>query len=148
MLSEALSELFERDLRRLKGEISAFKDESAIWHTSGAVSNSPGNLVLHLVGNLNHYIGAVLGDSGYIRKREAEFARKHVARQTLLEQIDVTRQVVLKTLAGIPDDDLAKTYPLEVLGKTDMSTGFFLCHLSTHLNYHLGQVNYHRRLVD
>ncbi len=75
---ETLSQLFLRDLEKLKTEISSFKDEKKIWEISGEIKNSAGNLCLHLCGNLQHFIGAVLGNSGYIRNRDAEFSRKNV----------------------------------------------------------------------
>ena len=56
------------------------------------------------------------------------------------------RPIVISTLANLSDEDFAKTYPIEVFGQP-MTTGYFLTHLATHLNYHLGQINYHRRLV-
>jgi uncharacterized damage-inducible protein DinB len=148
MLINTLVELFDRDLDRLKKELSAWRDESNLWYTAGDVKNSAGNLVLHLVGNLNHFIGAVLGDSGYIREREKEFSQKNIARSDLLEQVELTKKVVIDTLSALAPARLEKSYPLEVLGKKDMTTAFFLIHLSTHLNYHLGQMNYLRRLCD
>jgi len=148
MLQETLIELFERDLGRLKAEVLAYRDESKLWHIDGEIKNSAGNLVLHLVGNLNHFIGATLGKAGYIRDREREFATKNIARGDLVEQIDATMRVIRETLAGLSAEDLGKIYPLEVLGKKNMTTMFFLVHLTTHLNYHLGQINYHRRLCD
>ena len=73
-----LLQLFQRDLEKLKTEISSYKDEKKIWVISGEVKNSAGNLCLHLCGNLQHFIGAVLGNSGYVRNRDAEFTRKNV----------------------------------------------------------------------
>ena len=60
-----ISQLLQRDLEKLKTEISSFKDEKKIWEISGEVKNSAGNLCLHLCGNLQHFIGAALGNSGY-----------------------------------------------------------------------------------
>jgi len=144
---ETLKQLFLRDLEKLKTEISFFKDESNLWEISGVIKNSSGNLCLHLCGNLQHFIGAVLGNSGYVRNRDAEFSRKDVPIRELMAEIELTVKVVQKTLQELKEDDLQKTYPINVLG-FEMTTEFFLTHLTTHLNYHLGQINYHRRLLD
>jgi uncharacterized damage-inducible protein DinB len=146
-MTNTLSKLFLRDLEKLKTEISSFKDEKNIWKISGDIKNSSGNLCLHLCGNLQHFIGAVLGNSGYVRNRDAEFARKDVPIRDLVAEIELSAKVVQKTLLELNEDELQKTYPINVLG-FEMTTEFFLTHLTTHLNYHLGQINYHRRLLD
>jgi len=144
---QILSQLFLRDLEKLKTEISSFKDEKKIWEISGDVKNSAGNLCLHLCGNLQHFIGAVLGNSGYIRNRDAEFSRKNVPIRELMAEIELTTKAVEKSLKELKEEKLEEIFPINVFGY-EMTTGFFLTHLATHLNYHLGQVNYHRRLID
>lgn len=144
---QTLNQLFHRDLEKLKTEITSFKDEKIIWEISGDIKNSAGNLCLHLCGNLQHFIGAVLGNSGYIRNRDAEFSRKDVPLKELVDEIELTMKVVEKTLKNLPEGILEKTYSINVFGY-EMTTEFFLTHLTTHLNYHLGQINYHRRLLD
>jgi uncharacterized damage-inducible protein DinB len=146
MLRKVLIELYERDLAKLKSEIEQYDQEADLWKTTEGISNSAGNLCLHLTGNLNHFFGGVLGESGYARDRDAEFASKNVSREKMLADIDATLDVVRSTLAGLTENDLDKPYPIEVFGHP-LTTGFFLVHLTTHLNYHLGQINYHRRLV-
>ncbi|QHS59763.1 DinB family protein [Chitinophaga agri] len=142
-----LRQLFNRDLIKLKSEISLYQQETAIWKTDANIANSAGNLCLHLVGNLNTYIGAQLGMSGYIRDREAEFSVKDVPRSELLQKIADTITIVDHTLAGLTATQLEEEYPIVVFdGKT--TTGYMLMHLATHLAYHLGQINYHRRLLD
>lgn len=146
MLKEILIELYERDLNKLKTEIEQFENEADLWKTSGAVTNSAGNLCQHLTGNLQHFFGAVLGDTGYVRDRDAEFAEKDTTRADLLADIDAALASVKNTLAKLTEEDFEKTYPVEVFGQP-MTTGSFLTHLTTHFNYHLGQINYHRRLL-
>jgi uncharacterized damage-inducible protein DinB len=147
MLIQTLKALFLRDLEKLKEEIGLYRDEQAIWRTAEGISNSGGNLCLHLVGNLNNYIGAELGKTGYIRQRDLEFSLKDVPLAELLHMIDKTIEVVGATLDGLTNEQLAEEYPVLVFsGK--MSTEYFLVHLLTHLSYHLGQINYHRRLLD
>ena len=146
MLRKVLTELYERDLNKLRDEIAQYTDENDLWKTSDGISNSAGNLCLHLTGNLKHFFGAVIGGTGYVRDRDAEFANKNISRSEMLADIDATRNVVLSTLAGLTEEDLDKPYPIEVFGHP-MTTGYFVTHLATHFNYHLGQINYHRRLL-
>ena len=146
MITATLQKLYERDLSKLKEEIGLYTDEADLWKTSGAITNSAGNLTLHLIGNLRHFFGAVLGETGYVRDRDKEFSDGGVSRADLLAGIDQAAADVKLTLEKLTIDDLARTYPIEVFGHP-MTTEYFLVHLATHLNYHLGQINYHRRLL-
>lgn len=146
-MTGSLQSLFTRDLNKLKTEIESYQNEDTIWKTDKNISNSAGNLCLHLVGNLNNYIGAELGKSGYIRNRELEFSLKDVPRTELIQQIENTIEIVNSSLERLSTEDLQKNYPSEPLGY-EMTTGYFLIHLFGHLSYHLGQINYHRRLLD
>ena len=147
MRKETLIEIFERDLQKLITEVKSYKDENNLWLVREGISNSAGNLCLHLCGNLNHFIGANLGNTGYVRHRDEEFSLKNIPRQDLLLNIENCMFTVKNTLKNLPDEDLEKDFPLEVFGRT-ASTDFMLVHLTTHLTYHLGQINYHRRLLD
>lgn len=147
MLLNVLRSLFNRDLQKLKTEMSAYRDETRIWQVSGAISNSGGNLCLHLIGNLNTYLGAVYGKTGYIRDRPLEFSRKDVPRAELIRMVEETITVVDHALDQLTEADLQQIYPLQVF-EEKTTAGYFLVHLSTHLAYHLGQINYHRRLLD
>ena len=147
MLIETLRTLYTRDLNRLKQEISLYKSEPAIWHVEKDIANSAGNLCLHLVGNLKTYIGAELGKHPYTRNRDAEFSLKNVPRSELLRSVDEAIFILNSSLDNLTAADLEAEYPLLVFdAKT--STEYFLVHLAAHLTYHLGQVNYHRRLLD
>ncbi|MDC8106053.1 MULTISPECIES: DinB family protein [Chryseobacterium] len=147
MTIESLQSLFARDLNKLKAEIEAYHNEASIWKTDKNIANSAGTLSLHLVGNLSHFVGAILGNTGYIRNRELEFSLKDIPRAELLRQIENTLEVVNSSLNNLTDADLENEYPFEPLGYK-MTTGYFLIHLMGHLSYHLGQINYHRRLLD
>jgi uncharacterized damage-inducible protein DinB len=147
MVIETLKKLFQRDLEKLKQEIISYHNESKIWFVKDNISNSAGNLCLHLVGNLNAYIGAEIGKTGYVRQRDLEFSQKNIPKDELVKMIDDTMIVVAKGLDKLKEEDLEKEYPLLVL-KEKTSTGYFLIHLAVHLGYHLGQINYHRRLLD
>jgi uncharacterized damage-inducible protein DinB len=146
MLQQNLSDVFERDLNKLKTELLAYEDESKLWATAPGISNSTGNLALHLIGNLNNFIGSVLGHTGYIRNRDAEFALKDIPRTTIIANIDNTIEVVKAALTGLSNEQLEEIYP-EDKWKDPVTVHFLLLHLLSHLNYHLGQINYHRRLV-
>jgi len=127
--------------------MSLYTDERHIWKVDQEITNSGGNLCLHLIGNLRHFIGAVLGDTGYIRNRTDEFGLKDVPREDLLSMIDVTIEDIDKTLSSLSEEQLYSIYP-HVIFKQEMTNAWFLVHLASHLGYHLGQINYHRRLLD
>jgi hypothetical protein len=147
MIKKALLEIFERDLGKLKEEISLYTNENNLWKTEKQISNSAGNLALHLIGNLNHFIGATLGNTGYVRERDKEFSDKNIPVQNILDSIDATIVVVKNTLNHLSIEDFEKVFPLEKHGQI-VKTDFMLLHLLAHLEYHLGQINYHRRLIE
>lgn len=147
MITNALMVLFERDLQRLQTEIELYKAEENLWLVQAGIGNSAGNLCLHLLGNLSHFIGAMLGNTGYIRHREDEFTLKNIPRQDLITQIENCKLIVKKTLSGLTAADLEKEFPQQVFDSS-INTEMMLTHLATHLTYHLGQINYHRRLLD
>ena len=144
---QSLRQIFTRDLLKLRQEIASYTDDEKIWHIEKKISNSAGNLCLHLVGNLNTYIGAELGKSGYVRNRELEFSQKDLCKDELIRMVEQTIEVIDKTFQSLTDEILTEEYPVKVFAEK-MNTGYFLVHLSAHLGYHLGQVNYHRRLLD
>ena len=146
MLTTWLGAILARDLRALRREIEAYPEERDLWRVQPGITNSGGNLALHLVGNLQYFLGTVLGGTGYVRDRDAEFGRRDVPRAELLRQIDTALAAVAQTMALLREQDLAKPYPQPVGGVT-LSTGDFLLHLAAHFTYHLGQVDYHRRLL-
>ena len=147
MLKDTLKKLIIRDLEKLKLEIAAYQTEAKLWYIEQSIANSAGNLCLHLVGNLNAYIGAEFGQTGYVRNRADEFALKDVPRAELLDKIEKTIIMIEVTFDIITEDQLNEKYPGEIILK-DATTGYFFVHLAMHLSYHLGQINYHRRLLD
>lgn len=147
MSQESLKKIFYRDLQKLISEIEAYNIETDLWKVAPGISNSAGNLALHLIGNLKHFFGAVLGKIGYVRNREAEFGDKHVPRSYIISELKETRAVVLGVLNHLSDTQMQEIYPVEVFGEP-MKTEYFIIHLSGHLSYHLGQVNYHRRILS
>jgi len=147
MLLSTIKTLLVRDLGKLRVEIESYGSEENIWRVEKNIANTAGNLCLHLVGNLNTYIGTVLGNTGYVRNRDLEFSAKNVSRDELLRKIDATVPVVEKTLDQLSPSILEEEYPMLVWAEKT-STEYLLLHLITHFNYHLGQINYHRRLLD
>ncbi|GAG92359.1 unnamed protein product [marine sediment metagenome] len=145
-MTESLNRVMQRNLQQLKKEMAAYANEKDLWLMAGEIPNSAGTLCLHLCGNLQHYIGAVLGNSSYIRQRDAEFTIKNVPEQELQLLIDTTMKVVSNTLRKLESESLTENYPEQIFS-TPMTTEYFLIHLASHLGYHLGQINYHRRLL-
>jgi hypothetical protein len=147
MLIETVKFLFNRDLLKLKQEIESYNDQNKLWYVEKGISNSAGNLCLHLIGNLNHFIGSTLGNTSYVRNRELEFSQKNVPVDELVKSINNTIVVIENTFSKLSDDILNEDFPL-LYNNQRVSTMLMLTHLLTHLGYHLGQINYLRRLYD
>ena len=146
MLRSALRTMIIRELGAVKRELDAYPDDASVWRAIPGVTNSGGTLALHLAGNLQHFFGAILGRDGYKRDRDSEFARRDIPRTELVAGIDASIKSVERTLNTLTDETLASAYP-EPIAKRTIATSTFLVHLATHLAYHLGQINYHRRAV-
>lgn len=140
-------QLYINFLDALKEEISLYKNEENIWKLSGAISNTPGNLCLHLCGNLDHFFGAIIGNTGYIRDRDLEFSKKNVSREELIKGVEDSKRMLEKIFDGLTLEDINKIYPVNKFGD-NVTYGFVFSRLVSHLAYHIGQINYHRRLTD
>ena len=145
-MTTEFAQLFDRDIRRLYKEMESYPSEQLIWQKTEGIANSGGNLCLHLMGNLNEYIGRILGNNPYQRDRPHEFSAMDIPQKELLTIIEETRENVVKTLENLDFEKLNELYPENVLGY-EMTVSYFLIHLEGHLNYHLGQINYHRRIL-
>ncbi|MGH1363210.1 MAG: DinB family protein [Calditrichia bacterium] len=146
MKTDYLAGQVERELRSLKDELLAYEDEKQIWELPEGISNSTGTLTMHLVGNLRHFISTTLGKSDYVRNRKAEFESRNIARNEILISIDAATSEVPEAIRNLTPDQLDSQYPIE-FGGVSINTGDFVLHLLGHLTYHLGQIDYHRRLV-
>jgi uncharacterized damage-inducible protein DinB len=135
-----------RDLRAVAREVDAYPDDEALWRTAPGITNSAGTLALHLAGNLEHFVGSVLGTTGYVRDRQAEFATRALTRAEVRGRIEAAAKSVDATLAQLESAQWEAGYPVPIGGRS-IGTGVFLMHLATHLAYHLGQIDYHRRMV-
>jgi hypothetical protein len=147
MLSSILASFYERDIRKLIEEINLFRDEENLWKTHGSMKNSSGNLALHIIGGSNYLFGTVLAQTGYVRDREQEFIKKGVPRKDLVAQLEALVPLINKTVGGLTPDQLEADYPL-VFDGAKRSKSYLFVQLLTHLNYHLGQVNYLRRALE
>jgi hypothetical protein len=147
MLSTTLATLYERDLRKLIEEVNLFQNEENLWETQGAISNSSGNLTLHLIGGLHHFFGATLAHTGYVRDRPQEFAKKGVPRQEMVTQIEALIPLINSTLNNLTAAQMDAEYPIVFDGAKN-STDYVLVRLYAHLDYHLGQINYLRRMLE
>lgn len=142
----AVAAILDRDLQALAREVGAYPDETGLWLTPEGINNSAGTLVLHLTGNIQHYMGAQLGGTGYVRDRTREFSARGVPREALLGQIAAARAAVRAAADRATGPRLDDDYP-EAVGGVRVSMGDLLAHLVSHAGYHLGQVDYHRRVV-
>ena len=147
MLNTDVLTILERDLNKLKDELRQYRNADDLWAIAPGTTNSAGNLALHLAGNLRHFIGAVLGHTGYIRDRESEFTLKNIPVEELIRLIDTTINEITPALNNLEPDKLNAEFPKEV-GGMKRDTSFVLLHLLGHFSYHLGQVNYHRRIIS
>lgn len=142
-----LESVMTRELRALRREVEAYPSDADLWRIVPGIANPGGNLVMHLAGNLQYFVGAVLGGTGYVRNRDAEFGERDVPRQELIGEVDRALAAVETGLGRISESDLEKPFP-EPVGGVTSTTGAFLSHLAVHLAYHLGQVDYHRRIIS
>jgi hypothetical protein len=147
MLNSVLANFYERDIRRLIEEVNLFKDEENLWKTHGSIRNSSGNLVLHLVGGLNYLIGATLAKTGYVRSRDQEFSTKGVGRKDLVAELEKLIPMINDTVNGLTEKGMEADFPI-FFDKPNTSVSYVLIQLLVHLNYHLGQVNYLRRVFE
>jgi hypothetical protein len=147
MLNNVLANFYERDIRKLIEEVNLFRNEEDLWRTQGSIKNSTGNLILHLVGGLNHLIGATLARTEYVRNRDQEFTIKGVERKNLVAQLEELIPMINETVIALGPENMEEEYPI-FFDKPKTSIGYVLVQLLLHLNYHLGQVNYLRRIFE
>ena len=145
-IAQSVGDLFQRDLNTLEREIKLYSSIDLLWKIDREISNSAGNLCLHLCGNLQHFFGTILSKSAYVRNREAEFSTKGKTIESLLAEIQQAKEAVHTALSNLTEKNLEETFPVK-LNDESYSTLKIILHLYAHFNYHLGQINYHRRLI-
>lgn len=144
MNTDYYTEIYLRDIQKLRDEIQLYATDELMWQVQPGISNSGGNLCLHLVGNLQHFIGATLSHNGYVRHRETEFSTKGLTKHELVVLLHETEAMLQSALPKLTNADLEKEYPFDFMGKR--TTAWYLNQFLLHFQYHLGQINYHRRL--
>jgi hypothetical protein len=147
MLNTILANFYERDIRRLIEEVNLFNNEENLWKTQGLVNNPAGNLVLHIIGGSNYLIGTQLAKTGYARNRDQEFIKKGVPKKELVAQLEALIPMIIGTLNKLTTEQVEAEYPIPFDDKK-VPTSYVLVQLLAHLNYHLGQVNYLRRVLE
>ena len=147
MLSNLLANFYEKDIRRMIEEVNLFNNEENLWKTEGSVKNSCGNLILHIVGGLNHFVGSTLAHTGYVRNRDQEFIRKGVDRNELVSQLQALIPLIKETVNALTPGDMEAEFPI-FFDEPKTSMSYVLVRLLAHLDYHLGQINYLRRVLE
>ncbi|HCN04199.1 MAG TPA: DinB superfamily protein [Bacteroidetes bacterium] len=135
---------YQEAFAQLRAEVEAFPSDESLWLEHHGISNAAGTLVLHLVGNTRWFIGSVLGTTGYVRDRPQEFSERHLSREEVLRRLQEAERDVVETLQHLSDGEINNTYPLDTFGVR--STANVLVHLLRHFAYHVGQLNYYRRM--
>lgn len=146
MLSHELSALYARDLTRLIQQLNAFPDTATLWQTRAGITNSAGNLALHLEGNLREFIGRLLGHFDYQRDRPREFSDSGIDKAELIARLTAVRDEIPQVIAGLTPEQLDADFPQVYVGRT-LPNRQMLIHLEGHLSYHLGQIDYLRRVL-
>jgi len=146
-MKDWIATVMTRELKALRREVESYPSDAKLWEAASGITNPGGNLVLHLAGNIQYFLGAVLGGNGYKRYRDAEFGSRDLPKADLLKEIDAALAAVQTGMSKVSDADLKKPFP-EAVGGVTPTTGAFLAHLAVHLGYHLGQVDYHRRIIS
>ncbi|MBZ5578998.1 MAG: DUF1572 domain-containing protein [Acidobacteriia bacterium] len=141
-----IAALFRRDLTRLLQQVQSFSDEAALWKTVPGVANSVGNLVLHLEGNLREYIGRQLGGVSYHRQRDSEFAKTTLPAADLVRRVEAVQELIPRVISTLSREECEALFPEDILGAPG-ATQQVLISLHGHLNYHLGQIDYLRRVL-
>ncbi|MBX7118884.1 MAG: DinB family protein [Gemmatimonadaceae bacterium] len=146
MQADDLRAVMERELRTLAREVAAYPDDAALWRDVPGLANPGGVLARHLAGNVRAFIGTVLGGGGFVRDRDGEFAARGLTRAEVVAEVEAARAEVARVLPTLDAARLAAEYP-QAVGGHRFTTARFVTHLAVHLGYHLGQLDYHRRMV-
>lgn len=147
MLLKDLKALYLREIATLKRELDLYPDDESVWKELPGLPNPAGTLFLHLAGSLQHFFGATLGKTGYVRDRASEFSKRGVSRGEIERELEKARQGVEAGFANLTEDGLEAVFPVQ-FADAPFSTHLTLLQFLSHLAYHLGQIDYHRRAVS
>jgi hypothetical protein len=146
-IQHSIAALLQREVQGLQREVNLFPDDETLWRTMPGIPNSAGNLALHIAGNLQYFVGAVLGGSAYVRDRDAEFSRRSGTRSEIVEELQKAAAAVRTEVPNLSDEILQRDFPDPPIPNRRIQTLKFLLHLCAHASFHLGQVGYLRRAL-
>ncbi|HET8963143.1 MAG TPA: DUF1572 family protein [Chitinophagales bacterium] len=138
--------ILSQGIDKIISELNQYENEMDIWEIDGEIKNSAGNLAIHLSGSINYFIGAVMAKNGYVRNRDAEFSEKNISREKMISELNTTKTMMEEFISQQDADFYNAIFPLQTFGE-NRSNHYALMIMAVHLNYHLGQINYHRRLI-
>ena len=146
MNTEFYTQLYKRDIVRVTEELKKYSDDQSLWEVLPGTTNSGGNLLQHLLGNLKTFIGNPFGQLNYERNRDAEFNDRLFTKEELIVEFDQLSAVIGDAISTLTAQGLNAEYPAEIKVVNEQQTvEYVLIHLLAHLSYHTGQINYHRR---
>jgi hypothetical protein len=132
-----------RNFARRVHALSETLSEEQFWTKPYPYGNSFGNLILHITGNLNYYIGAQIADTGYVREREREFTENALAsKEEILRRLDETVEMVVATLETQTAESWSNEY--QAINASDSVKDRFSIFLgcAAHFHHHVGQMIY------
>jgi len=117
--------------------------DEQLWVKPYTYGNSIGNLILHITGNLNYFIGAQIAQTGYVRQRDQEFSGSGKPKAQLLSAFDQAIEMVVNTISKQSDSDWSAPYSAE---RTELKNRFsMVLKCAGHADHHIGQIIYLQR---
>ena len=139
LVAETKRRLFTEGIPRIEQCLAELSDTD-IWYRPNENSNSVGNLVLHLCGNVRQWIVAGLGEAVDTRTRDVEFAEKGpISTEVLFKMLEELENDAEAVLNNLTEEDLIKKHKVQVYQETGVSV---LVHVVEHFSYHVGQITY------
>jgi uncharacterized damage-inducible protein DinB len=138
-ISSSLAAYYQMIRNRVHELVDPLSSEQ-IWRRPYHYGNSVGNLVLHLTGNLNYYIGAQIAATGYVRHRDHEFSDSGKSKEELLTNFDRAIEMVVNTIESQSGDDWSASYSAVGTQATDRFNMVLIC--AGHAYHHVGQIIY------
>lgn len=137
LLREVEYRLFKESIPRIENCLSRLTDEQ-IWWRPNENTNSIGNLVLHLCGNVRQWILSGIAQEPDLRRRSEEFSTTGpIPKNQLLKQLTALEPEVRRVLAQVDADKLMQVQPVQIYEHTVLS---MLVHVTEHFSYHTGQI--------
>ena len=144
LIKEVNLRLFDESLPRITQCLDQLSDDQ-IWWRPNESSNSIGNLILHLCGNVRQWIGTGLGAQPDHRKRQSEFdERRILSREALLQELMSVMTMAKDIISQVSEADLLTERPVQTFQETGLS---ILIHVTEHFSYHTGQIAYITKML-